>query len=688
MRRFIRWLVGVAIVQALVLLFLAWLLPGFSLGEFRRAVPSALLISAVLALAWPFIYTIAGRFHPALFPVLTFVLTGFVIYLVGQVNVEGFQVNSLWTGIAVSIGLTFADVLVGTMFSIDDTVAYDWFVVRPLKRKFSTPPPSSTPGILFLEIDGLAEPILLQAIDSGYMPTLKRWIEGGSHTLLSWEPDLSSQTSASQAGILLGDNTGIPAFRWYDKEAGKLMVSSNMEAAKELERRLSSNIGLLTDGGASRWNVFSGDATDCLCTFSAFNDKERSTSRSYAAYFSNPFTIARTIGLLFGDVVRERYQAWLQVHQDLRPRIDRRFKYAFVRAGTTTVMQEASLFMLITDMFRGVPAVYNTFFAYDEVAHHSGIDRPDALKVLRTLDQVFAKLELAARAAQRPYRFVVLSDHGQSMGATFRQRYGNSLSELVSTLISNDHEVASAENTVEDWGNLNLALNAAIQQDTRTARLIHRAVRGRMEDGVITFGPDDEPSDRDKQQEVKAANVVVLASGNLGLISFPDWKERMTFEEIASNFPGLVNGLASHEGIGFVMVHSETDGAVVVGANGIHYLNDSHVVGNDPLVGFGRNAARHLMREDSFSDAPDILVMSLHDPLTGEVAAFEELVGCHGGLGGPQAQPFVLYPSDLSMPAGPIIGAAALHDVLKTWRGELAQLPAKPEIEVAAVLGS
>jgi hypothetical protein len=94
------------------------------------------------------------------------------------------------------------------------------------------------------------------------------------------------------------------------------------------------------------------------------------------------------------------------------------------------------------------------------------------------------------------------------------------------------------------------------------------------------------------------------------------------------------------------------------------------------------------MREDSFSDAPDILVMSLHDPLTGEVAAFEELVGCHGGLGGPQAQPFVLYPSDLSMPAGPIIGAAALHDVLKTWRGELAQLPAKPEIEVAAVLGS
>ena len=93
------------------------------------------------------------------------------------------------------------------------------------------------------------------------------------------------------------------------------------------------------------------------------------------------------------------------------------------------------------------------------------------------------------------------------------------------------------------------------------------------------------------------------------------------------------------------------------------------------------------MREDSFSDAPDILVMSLHDPMTGEVAAFEELVGCHGGLGGPQTQPFVLYPSDLSMPSEPIIGAAALHDVLKAWRGELAHIRATPEIEAAAAFG-
>jgi hypothetical protein len=74
-----------------------------------------------------------------------------------------------------------------------------------------------------------------------------------------------------------------------------------------------------------------------------------------------------------------------------------------------------------------------------------------------------------------------------------------------------------------------------------------------------------------------------------------------------------------------------------------------------------------LKRTDGFPNAPDILVMSLYRPETGEVAAFEELVGSHGGLGGPQTHPFVLYPVMLPIDPGPIVGAAALHTQLKTW---------------------
>lgn len=230
------------------------------------------------------------------------------------------------------------------------------------------------------------------------MPTLGRWLAAGSHRLTPWEPDLSSQTSASQAGILLGDNAGIPAFRWYDKATRRLMVSSSMATARELEQRLSRGEGLLRDGG-SRWNVFSGDAPDSVCTYSTFGDRARARSGSYLADFANPYTLPRSLGLFFGDVVRERWQAWRQARRGEHPRIRRLFPYAFVRAATTTLMQEAARFMLIADVSRGVPAIDATFFAYDEVAHHSGIDRPDALQVLRALDRTIASLARAEAAA-------------------------------------------------------------------------------------------------------------------------------------------------------------------------------------------------------------------------------------------------------------------------------------------------
>jgi uncharacterized membrane protein YvlD (DUF360 family) len=678
MNRFVRWALAVALTQTVLLLLLAWLLAGFNLSGVRAAFVSSVVISLALAVTWPFIYSLSARFHPLLFPLLTFGLTGLVVYLVGQVDIAGLTIDSIWTGILVSLVLTMGYVIIGAFFSLGDDRAYDWFVVRPLKRSYAATPKSDVPGVLFLEIDGLAEPILRQALNQGDMPTLQRWLVNGTHRLLGWEPDLSSQTSASQAGILLGDNTDIPAFRWYDKPAGKLMVTSKLATTSEVEHRLSTSRGLLADGGASRWNIFSGDAPDCLCTYSAVGDKKRILSRAYVAYFTSPYTFGRSLALFIGDVIRERRQARAQLRRNEFPRIERHFKYALIRASTTTLMQEASLFMLISDMFRGVPAVYTTFFAYDEVAHHSGIDRPDVFAVLRTIDAVFARLERVAAQAPRPYHFVVLSDHGQSMGATFKQRYGQTLSQLVADLLSPDHRVVGDEAAVEDAGYVSVALTEAARQDGRTNRLLKSALRGRMHDGEI-----DITSDTERQPQpgatTGAPNVVVLASGNLGLISFPDWKERMTYEQIVETYPDLLRGLVRHEGVGFVMVHSESDGGLVIGSKGLYYLDQGYAVGADPLTPFGPNAKRHLKRTDSFGNAPDFLINSLFDPTTGEVAAFEELVGCHGGLGGPQTRPFVLYPAAFTAPETPVVGAAALHVVLKGWlndaQGRAADVP-------------
>jgi hypothetical protein len=156
---------------------------------------------------------------------------------------------------------------------------------------------------------------------------------------------------------------------------------------------------------------------------------------------------------------------------------------------------------------------------------------------------------------------------------------------------------------------------------------------------------------------------------------------RMTLEEITQRHPDLVPALCAHPHVGFVVARSERDGAVALGAGGLHRLGDGHVEGADPLAGFSPNAARHLLRTDGFAHAPDLLVNSFYDAATEEGCAFEELISFHGGMGGAQTRPFVLHPVGLPAPSVPVVGAAAVHDLLCGWRaglqGDAAPAPAR-----------
>jgi len=145
----------------------------------------------------------------------------------------------------------------------------------------------------------------------------------------------------------------------------------------------------------------------------------------------------------------------------------------------------------------------------------------------------------------------------------------------------------------------------------------------------------------------------------------------VTLERIESRWPRLVPALRDHPGIGFVLVRSERHGALAIGARGVNRLYEGRVEGEDPLAPFGPHAARHVMRTDGFLHCPDIVVNSTYWTDTDEVAAFEELVGSHGGMGGTQSYPFVLHPVELGLPAEEIVGAEAVHRQLRRWLVEL-----------------
>ena len=319
-------------------------------------------------------------------------------------------------------------VVLAVVLGSDDTSSIR--IAQRIARRQGIIASTDVPGIVFLEIDGLALPVLRRAMRDGNAPTMARWLADDTHRLAEWETDLSSQTGASQAGILLGSNEDISAFRWVEKETATLMTCSAPPDCAEIERRRATGIGLLVDGGASRGNLLSGEADDVILTVSRM-EAEKKSNPGYRAFLANGDNVTRTLVLFGWEVILEWTAALRAIRRDVRPRGHRGGIYPLMRAALCVFVRDLIVSGVLTDMMRGRPAVYATFSSYDEVAHHSGLERADTLEALRKLDDHFAQIERARRYAPRPYEIVVLSDHGQTQGATFKQRNGYGLDELV-----------------------------------------------------------------------------------------------------------------------------------------------------------------------------------------------------------------------------------------------------------------
>jgi uncharacterized membrane protein YvlD (DUF360 family) len=637
------WLVaGVAVFVA------AEIVPGVSVGNFADALAVAVLVAALNAVLPPLVAALRLPFTLALGFVLVLVLDALILLAASHISSRTFRVSSFGWALVGALVISASMLVLEVIFGANDDDTYSLRVIRRIARRQGKVVHTDAPGIIYLEIDGLARPVLQRAMRDGNTPHMASWIAGGDYHLDEWEPDLSSQTGASQAGILLGCNEDIPAFRWVEKASGKVMTCSSPDDCAEIERRLSDGNGLLTSNGASRGNLFSGDADAMILTVSRIS-AEKQANPGYRSFLANGFNVTRVLVLFFWEVLLEKTAAIRQRRREVWPRGDRGGRYPLMRAALCVGVRDLIVFGVLQDMMEGRPAVYATFSSYDEVAHHSGLERADTLEALRKLDQQFGRIDRARRFAPRPYKLVVLSDHGQTQGATFKQRNGYDLHELVERSIEAG-EVAHVGGGDEN----DAAVGHAVAEATG-----HREHGGRG-DGVGGRG------------------AIVLASGNLGLIYLMDTDRRLSLEEIQTSHPRLLDALRRHPHIGFLLVRSRERGPVVLGADGTRYLDGDLVEGNDPLAPFPARAADHLRRTDSFEHVADIMVNSFYDPELEQGCAFEELISFHGGLGGPQTQPFILHPVELAMPREHVVGAAAVHDLLLGWRRSLQGEPAPP----------
>ena len=663
----------------------------FTVGPWYNAFIIVIAVAIANALLWPI-------FRRFLMKAIIFTLgvgslfINSIIFYITSLFIPGVSAGFygvLQVPIMMAIATTFVTHITNTNY-------YDRYIKNILRYalKQKTAYKKKYPGLIMLEIDGLSINILKKAINKGVMPNIKKWIDDKSHTLKGWETDLSSQTGASQAGILHGNNKDIVAYRWVEKENNnRIVVSGKLSDAPEIEKRISDGNGLLVNG-ISIANMFSGDSEIPTLTSSKLKGMRNIYNKTLDAVFLDAYKYQRLILLLLWEIILELKSQIVHDLKNIQPRLRRTIVYAAVRAGANIALREAATDVLTSEILTGnIDTAYATYMGYDEIAHHSGVEDDDVWKALKYIDFQFTKLTSAIEMSDRNYEIVVLSDHGQSKGATFKQRYGITLGDYVRKFLPDDMMIFKNEYNIDHFRDAVIPENKQIKniknkfgnirddlfEDLKSLQDIRDEVEKRKP--AIIFENRQYKNIRDKYsnsldyikrhesieqstKKAKDSELIVLGSGNLGLIYLTQWNQRLTYEEIVMLFPDLIPGLVKHTGIGFILVNSLANGGMVIGQDGIYYLETDKIIGENPLENFGENAAKHLKRQNSFKNMPDILVNSFYDEKHDEVCAFEELIGSHGGLGGELTKPFILYPSEWEDP-GDLIGAESIYKFLK-----------------------
>ncbi|MBI5869407.1 MAG: phage holin family protein [Actinobacteria bacterium] len=657
------------IVDAVSLIIASMVLPGITIsGGMTGAAAAALMLGIVNLVIRPLILMLALPFGFFAIFAVGFVANAFALIIASDL-LPTFEVRDFAAAFFAGIFISAVNTVIIGLTGVGDDDSFYQGVIERLagRRKFDGAGDQSR-GLVMMEIDGLSFHHLQKALEEGYMPELSQMLEREGYALSLMDCGLPSQTSACQAGIMFGDNYDIPSFRWYGKDEGKLFVSS--KDAPLINERYASGEGLMR-GGSSINNMLNGDAEKSILTLadltSGSREEKRQRARDIYLLMLNPYFIMRTLVLFINEMALEVWQYRRDKANKVYPLLNRqRHFYPAVRAATTVFMRDLAAYLTIMDIVRGSPSLYITWPGYDEVAHHSGPWSRHALATLRKYDRVIAHVrDIIERKAPRPYDLIVLSDHGQSFGPTFLQRYGYTLQEFIEeklpegigvahTFGGDDGTVAVAAisgelKNIQEQGTSGRAGGALLKQ---VRRVTDRSMR------------EQAPADLEKVEPV-----IVCGSGNIAQVYFDLFPRKITLGELNETYPGMVDAVVQHDGVGFVVAYDEEGTPIALGKGGMRNLHTGEVSGEDPLEPYGDTELRawQVRRIADFPHAGDLIVNSTVYA-DGTVAAMEELIGSHGGMGGEQTDAFIFHPGDMDVP--PTRNSADVFAIFNARRGE------------------
>src|SRR5512132_4686517 len=241
-------------------------------------------------------------------------------------------------------------------------------------------------GLIMLQIDALSYAELRRAIELGYCPTISEMVREEGYTLRRWFCGLPSATPYCQAGIFHGENGGIPAFRFYDKAARRVITCNAPHGVQYIRDRIGAPGALA--GGSSYVNLLDGDASTVAFTVAT---RERMSvyrrlggTRMALLILLHPLRVVRMLLLGIGEWLREE---WERARGEWAGRVTHAEGiFPFLRIFTNVVVRELQTIAILLDVYLGVPVIYSTFMQYDELAHHFGSTSRFALSDLRRTD--------------------------------------------------------------------------------------------------------------------------------------------------------------------------------------------------------------------------------------------------------------------------------------------------------------
>lgn len=497
-------------------------------------------------------------------------------------------------------------------------------------------------GLVLVQVDGLSRKHLQQALDRGLMPNLEQALESGRFELDEFRSGVPSHTGVVEAGVLYGRST-LPSNQWLEKATGEIPNVTGSHSSDLIEESfLAGGARGLIEGGSAYLTPLGGNADRSSFALSDIARARRNGGLgemvSYVAgsfrelawrLALHPGEAARSVGRFAVDFVRGVFER----KRDDVPQsfVGDRLRPALWSALQNGILTDGSVLAMTQRMKKGDPAIFIDLPGFDDIGHALGPNR--AMHTLGDIDRNIGRLMNAAERSDRPYNLVFYSDHGQTECVGFSQLYGQTLGAWV----------------------LSLLPPAPVGRATATAE---------------PHEPEPAPLPHVHPAEVEGdARMTALDFGTGAHLYFHLSNDPLDGKALEQAYPGLVDKIAAHPGVGFVATR---DGAAtdIVGPRGrVRVDGDSVTVsGENPLVAFGSESitARQIHDQAHRHGAGDIMVFGA---LRGEQAVNFSLHpqgGTHGGIGNGQDVAFVIQPAGFGLEMDSVTQASGLYTQLRS----------------------